>query len=346
MDHGKIVSRGWDVVKNNKFLWGLGAIAALSGGLGSGSQGSFSFNNDFTQFNEDSFPEDGPFADFIRAMESADQTGDPAAIFDAMFNFFGALFILFSVLFLVGIILWVIGIIARAGLIRSVYRAEMGKADTFGDSMRGGMASFGRLFLMRLLLFIVILGIPLAIIIGIFSVAIGGTIASGDGSFVGVLFPVICLMVCLVLPFTLLIQFVEAYAFRGIVLQDFGVIESLKHGWQVTKDNLSDNLLLGVIFFLLSLVIGAIIGVIVGIPSFLFANPMMELFTEGSISGASWVSIIIGTIVLTALSAILSSIIVAWQSAGFTLAYMEFTGMVDDVVKEKAPDDLGYESII
>ena len=57
MDHGKIVSDAWNITWNNRWLWGLGFLAALTGGSGSGGGGN-SFNAD--TFNIDPATGDMP----------------------------------------------------------------------------------------------------------------------------------------------------------------------------------------------------------------------------------------------------------------------------------------------
>lgn len=347
MDHGKIVSRGWEIGWNHKWMYGLGAIAALTSGIQlGGSQGSF----DFAGLNATpgEVPEVLENSPFFNAMLQSAETGDPVAIFEALGSMFAILASLLILAFILGIVFWFLGLGGRAGLILSVSRAEDGEKGEFMQNLRDGFGYIMPLFLMKLFLTIgvfVLFGVIFAAFFGIF----GATMFAGGEDAIGLIFPLMCGLLCLIFPFMLSLNFVDAYAFRGIVLRDQGVGESLKHGWDVLKSNFSDNFILGLIFAVLSGIVSTLIGLVITPVSLAFANPILEFMMEGAVSSGATVSILFGSLILTALTALLTGILVTWQSASFTLAYREFTGMtpvyIDPLKSEKQPDPNNFDDM-
>ena len=324
MDHGKIVTRGWELGWNNKWMYVLGAVAALTGGVQiGGSQGAFDFSSfDTTSSEIPPFLENNPiFQELLRLEPNA----DPMTVLNAILPLFGVLAALIAVALILAFIFFIIGLGGRAGLILAVNRAEEGEKSTLGQNLRDGFGYIVPLFLMKLvLLFGTLLAIGI-IPLGAFLVIIGA--ASGNDSIGGLIFGLVCLLFCLIFPLMLILGFVDAYAFRGIVLRGEGVFASLGNGFRIFRANLSDSFVLALIFWVISLVVGVVIGLVVSPVSLLFANPFLEYFMEGTVSPGATASIIIGSLVLTTLYAVLTGILVTWQSTTFTIAYRQFTGM-------------------
>lgn len=338
MDYGAIISRAWGYVWEHKWLWALGFLAALSGGGGSGggSGTGFTANPADAQQLEDFFS-GGSL---------------PAVNWTVIL---GALAALIAVLVVLGIIFYFIGLVARAGLVGSIAALDDGELElSLGSSLRGGLRHLWRLFGMQLLLFIVpalVLGASIALIF----VAAGGLAAigaSGDPSpeeILGALgAPLLCLipLICLFAIASFVLQLVSAFAFRGIVLRNLGVVESVRHGWAVVRGNLVEILLLGVIFTVIGWVYGVVVGLVVGLFALGSVGPLLlQIFSGDPITTGRAVLAAIGVIVSGILAAVLSSVLVAWRSATFTLAYRQFTGKAP-AAKEKGPENLGYDPIV
>ena len=137
-------------------------------------------------------------------------------------------------------------------------------------------------------------------------------------------FVFLCLL-CLLIPLTLVLNLIYAFAYRGIMLRDMPVMDSIRHGWRVVREHVGEILLLGLIFFVVNLIIGivatGIIGLL-GISSGLFGLMM----SGGEPTTTQIVAGIVGVLATFIIFAIISAIFTTWRSATFTLAYQQWTG--------------------
>jgi hypothetical protein len=108
-------------------------------------------------------------------------------------------------------------------------------------------------------------------------------------------------------------------------------MDSIRHGWQVVRQNLGEIILLGLAFFLIGIIVLIVtaailvpVGLLVGVPLAALMNSEAT-FLQGLLAV---LGIVIGLVVF----ALVSAITTAWQSATFTLAYLHWTGK--DVLKD------------
>lgn len=317
MDYGDIVTRSWRIVWNNKFLWVLGFLGAFtraSGNFGGGSNSSTS---------TPTAPEDW---------------GSIAAI----------IAISVCALIVVAIIIWLVGLAARGGLITAVARIDNGEKSSLRQSFRDGFARLNSLVGMNFLLYLPILIIVVLMIGGSVLTLIGsgvtagtmadsndfGAVVAGIGMFAVCFFFLMCVAVIL----GIVLNFINAFAFRGIMLQELGAMESIKHGWHVFRENMAEALVLAMLFF------G--IGIIYGMAVFMLTMPLLilmfvpllgTLFTGGEPGVGSIAFLAGGGICLGVFAAGLYSILISWQSAAFTLAYQEFVSKPGEKFEHFAP---------
>lgn len=331
MDYGKTISRAWEITWRNKWLWLLGFLAALTSGSGGGGGGGGGGNTGF-QFDQPggvpTLPE-GPLGDFLRQLEA----GDPGAIVGLL----GGLAVVFAVLCLIGIVLWFVSQAARAGLILAVDRIERGDNWQFGPALRSGATLLLPVFLFKLLVGIlpVLVGVGAAVI-GVSSIFAFASDAQGFG---GTLIVLACLTVCLILPLVFVLQFIDGYGYRGLVLRRLGVIDAIKHGWQTFRDHLGDSLILGVIVTVIGGVVGFLIFLVLAPFLALIAIPLFGYFQSGSLGAGETISIIGGALGFIVLGALLASVLTTWRSAVFTLAYRDFTGLAAPKAAPVPPTD-------
>lgn len=321
MDQGRIISRAWEITWNNRALWGLGFLAALAGG---GGGGTGNFNPDSLGVDANN-PDD--ILDAFRGTPIGQMIdGDTAAIAAVA----GIAVLVILILLALGIVFWILGTTARAGLISSVVELEHGEKITFGNAFRQGWKHIWRLFLLKLLEFALIF-LPTMLVVGVFA-AIGFMAEAPAVAVLAV--PLVCIFAIA----AFLLQFADAFAFRGIVLKNMGPVEALRHGWSLFKANAGDVLILAVIYTVIMMVVGFIAAAVLGVFALLSASPLLSFFVTGEVSGAAVVAAILGGTVATVLGAFIMSIFVAWQSTGFTLAYLEMNGEAVEI-KEKDPKD-------
>jgi hypothetical protein len=330
MDYGNLISRAWQHTWQHKWLWILGFLAALAGSGGGGGTGFNMNQSDIEQFL-------GNEAEMIRRLETFDWGLILAGL--------AAFLLLLTVM---GIVFWLVGLAARSGLITAYNNLEQGQKSDFGTAFRSGWPHVLRLIGMKIALFLPFIIVPLLLVGGLVAFVVSAIVTDGE-SLAGGPMVLLCLvpLLCL-LPFVIIIlSFVDAYAFRGIVLQNLGVIDSIRHGWRIFRDNLSHNLILGLIFTVISWIYGLIVGLIVGIFALGATGPLILQIVQGEpLSTGRMVMAGIGAIVAGILAAALTSVLVAWQSGTFTLAYRQFANLETPVLKEKDPLLQGYDPLI
>ncbi len=314
MNYGDTLRRGWQVTWNNKWLWLLGFLAALGGGGGFSS----STGGDGGTTAPGTTPNIEP--------------GMLAAII-------GGAALLFCIAFIVGILLWLVSLASKGGLITSVAELDRGQPSSFGRAFRQGWRKLLPLVGMTLLLFAVV--IVLAIILGVgfagTAVAALSAGASMDSdALAGLLgtagFVFFCLL-CLLVPLSLVLNLIYAFAYRGIMLRDMGVMDSIRHGWRVVRENLGEILLLGLLFFIINLIIGFVAVFLMGLLG-VSSGMFSLLMSGGEPTTSQLVGAGVGLLAAFIIFAIISAIFTAWRSATFTLAYQQWTGK--DTLKDSA----------
>ncbi len=253
MDYGKLFSRAWEIIWENKFLILLGALVALSGGgSGSGNQAQFAFTeNDFQWGDLPSFNFGTPFQDLDLPMIAV-----------------VGIFVLVGLLFLLGLAFWAVGTISRGGLIDAVNQIDSGNSSSFSKAFMAGWEKGWRLIGISL-----IPSIPIFVLlimgIGMF-VGYGGFDALSNGSSpmpgAGTFLPVIVLA-CLLVPTAMILGLLRNFANRACMLEEQGVISSYKRGFEVLGDNLGPALLL----FLIQVALSIGIWMMMLIPGILIA---------------------------------------------------------------------------
>jgi len=307
MDFGKVLGRAWEITWRWKMLWVLGFLAAL--GQGSGApQPNYSFSGDeFERFGY--------------------QLGDSAEQFFGLLS--GLVLGLICLMLIVAIALWVVSVIARGGLIAGVQQVEEDGSTSFGKAWSAGVRKFWTLFGLGIL---AALPLILLIIIGIIVLTLGifvgiGLMDVGEAAGITtiVLVSIICggFLCCGLFILVIVLEQIRIYGERAAILEDLGWIDAFKRGWEVLKDNLGATIILWLIFFAIGIVIFGISFVLV----FALAAPLFGLFV---INDPGWWiigPICIGGILGTVVFALIRSIVMAFTSATWTLAFRELTAL-------------------
>jgi len=315
VDYMGMIRRGWNITWNNKWLYLLGFLAALGGGITSTSNYSMN-SSDLGTGNGGISP----------------QLGAALA---------GGVLVLVCVFFILGILLWLVSLAARGGLITAVSDLDKGQKSSFGQAFRQGWRKVLPLAGMTLLLLAALI-ILIIILVSVFAGTLAGALAAGSSgdnqgltAILGSLGVVALCLLCLMVPLALVLNLIYPFAYRGMMLRGLGVMDAIRHGWRVLRDNLGEVLLLGLIFFVINVVISLIVGAIVaaiGIGGGLFSL----MLTDGQITTGQMVAAGLGLLAVTLIAAIIGAIIAAWRSATFTLAYEGWTGKATDALKDSA----------
>jgi hypothetical protein len=222
--------------------------------------------------------------------------------------------LIIAVAIVVLLVLWLVaiflGTIGRIGLIRGVVQAESGtERMNFGELFSGSMPYFWRVFGLTLLVGIVsffaflILGLPLVIC----TLGIGA--------------------LCLI-PITWFIQVLVEQASNAMVLENLGVMDGLRRGWDIVTKNLGSMVVMALILYL---GISFLAGLIIGLPLLLALGPVIA----GVVAGTAFETdsaipaglIVAGLCFLAYLPVLLllSGILRSYVSSAWTLTYLRLT---------------------
>lgn len=301
MDYGAIISRAWRITWNNKFLWVLGFLAAL------GSVGSNSGYRSSVQSGSDEF--------------SPEQIIGIASLVIAVICF----------ALLLGLVIWLVSLVSRGGLISAAARLDAGESVTLGEAFGAGTNAIGRLVGVTIMLYAPFILVGL---LAFFLAIVGGGVAAFGAmeadnldllfQRMGVVAIVFVCLACLLIPFVLLINLIHPFALRGTMLQQLGVVDSIRHGWRILRDNFGDILLLAILFFVINLVFGFAIAIVMLPLALVALAPMFAAGQFGSLGAMEVIWMVGSGLCLGLFGAALQSILTTWQSTSFTLAYLEF----------------------
>lgn len=312
MDYGQLFRRSWEIVWQNKYLFILGFLAALGAG---GTGNNFNYSVPSGSSSSTPFP-----ADFVQEVTT----------FWAQYG--GLILGLVCFFFVLGIVFWLIRLAAQGGLIEAVERVEAGEKMSFGAAFSAGTGRLGGLVGLNLILFapffligLIFAGLGLSFFIPVFQS--GGEFTQATGEAMGILAACGGLAACVLVPLGIVVTLVYPFAQRGLLIQRLGVVESIRHGWQVMTRNFGDVLLLGVAFLVIGFLFG-LVTVVFTVPfAFLAAGPFILDAIQGNainFGTTEVVSLAVGGLGLILVAAAVNSILTAYRSATVTLAYQQF----------------------
>lgn len=292
MDIGQVLSRAWKIIWRHKVLWLFGILASCgsAGGNAGGVQSSFSDGGAGPEYYFNQIPQE-------------------------------QVILLACVIFIVVLILVVLAIflstIGRIGVIRGTLQAENQGEEArlqFGELFSGSMPYFWRVFGMNLL---VGLGLALAITIIIVPLAIVLAL-----SVVGL----ICLipLIILLIPLAWLVGVWLEQASVAIVVNDLGIGDALRQGWEVIRANLGTMIVMALILYL---GVGLVGGLIIGLPLAIIVFPAMASIASGA-DQALRGGLLVAALCFVAwlpFAIVLNGILQTYIKSAWTLTYLRLT---------------------
>jgi hypothetical protein len=316
MDYGQVITDAWRITWNNKYLWVLGFLAALTSVGSSGNSSRYSFG-------------EGDFANPDQAMRMG-------ALALGLVCIFG----------IIGIVLWLVSIAARAGLVDAVNRLDDGETLTLREAFSGGTKAMWRLLGVYLLTYLplILVGIVVTIVA---IAATGGAVAMANiaenpdelmtgglvGGF-GLLALCLCLFLCALIPVTFVLNFVAEFGARATVIHKMRITESISRGWQVFRANLGPVILMSVLLFVIGIMVSVVLGMIMLPLSLVVFGPafVSAMANDGSMGSLSIAWMIGGGLLLGVVGAALMSVYQTWVSAVWTLVYKALTGKEPEAI--------------
>lgn len=294
---GEVLSRAWQIIWKHKVLWIFGIFAGCSRAGGGGSSGGGGGGG--------SGPGGGqPFSEFERIFDQISQwiSDNPWVV------------AVFVVLILILVVLSVfLGTISRIGLIKGTYQAEQGAERLiFGEVFSESMPYFWRVFGLSLLIGLMFLLIFLPLIFF-------GVITAGIG------FICIIPLLCLLIPISWAVMVVIEQANAAIVLEDLGIGDGLRRGWEVVRANIGTMIVMALILFIGS----AVVSIAFAIPVIIAVFPLAIGFAAGAERTPLLIAGVCCAVYLPILL-ILNGILTAYVQSAWALTYMRLTKPQDN----------------
>lgn len=212
---------------------------------------------------------------------------------------------------LLGLILFIMNIICTGGLIRSTSAADRGHLISFSQTWKAGLSTFWRILGVTILAILTMLVITALCGVPIVLSLLGGA----PGIVIAVLIGAILFLPYI--AFLFLLAFTVIYAEREIVLQDVGVFDALKAGWELTKQHFWKSMMVWLVMLLSGLifVLGLIIALLV------LAIPFVVIGIANLFAG-----LVLGIPVGIAFIIVASGAVTTYSYSVWTLAYETLKG--------------------
>jgi hypothetical protein len=302
MDIGEVLSKAWKIIWKHKVLWIFGILAGCGSANSSGGGGSGYQASGSNQ---------GQFS-FYAIDRLFRQVPDWAWLVIGL-----AIIALVILLVIAAIVLNAVG---RAGLVRGTQLAEQGvERLAFGELFRYSLRYFWRIFGLSLL-------VGIATFLGVLFVGIPFSIITCG---IGALILVIAL---------LLLPIVVEMSITAIVIENLGVIDGLRRGWQVFRDNLGTMIIMGLI---LSIGLGFLVLLVIGGPTILLLAPLIGGVIYGTEQSLQTGLLISGLCFLGLLPLLLivMGALRAFIGASWTLTFLRLTQpSAPEPVQEPLPE--------
>jgi len=320
MQYGALLSRAWHIIWRNKIIWVFGFLAALGSG---GGGGNLSFRGGDFNFPSSGQPGAGNLPPDVQRLLTRLFTDQTLLITIAV--------AIVCIAALVGLIFAFISALGHGGMVEMVREADETEHTSFGAGWNTGLRRMLPVFLIRFLLglptFVIIMAgiipfvlsfIPLVTRTGVGGqperLFAGSILASAFLCFL----PALCIGVLITIPLSVL----ETLAIRALVLEGPGIWGSIRRGWAILTGNLGEVVVVWLIFLLIGIGIGIVIGLPVAAVAVVAIVPLALMTAATPIFAAPLILVII---LIALLSAALRSIVEAYTSAVWTLAYRQWT---------------------
>jgi hypothetical protein len=137
---------------------------------------------------------------------------------------------------------------------------------------------------------------------------------------------VLCLLpiICLIIPVMWAVSVIVEQANIALVVENLGIIDAIKRGWQVVWSNIGNMIVMSLILILGVSIIG---GAIIGLPLLAVAAPAVAGAVAGTTEALRNGLIVSGLLFIVYLPflLVLSGILRAYTSSAWTLTYLRLT---------------------
>ncbi len=291
---GEVLTRAWQNIWKHKVLWIFGILASCArgnSGGGSGGGGNSGTGGGDVPFSGDQFAQG--ITQVGRYIEQ---------------NLW-IIFAIVMVIILLSFISYALGMMGRIGLIKGTYKIENGAQKlAFGEIWAESTPYFWRIFGLNFLIGLAFLAILIPLVLF-------GFITAGVG------FLCIIPLVCILIPASWVLAVVVEQAQSAIVIKDLGMLDGLKHGWEIVRSNAVPMIIMTLILGIGSVIIGILIAlplILAFIPIIIGMETLRESLTPIYISLACCA-------VYMPVLIFFNGILTAYIQSAWTLTYLRLT---------------------
>ncbi len=325
MNYGELISDAFRISWRNKFLWFFGFFVAGTGG------GSFNVPSSFGGSGEGGPDFGDPNGFPENSLETSWTLGQGLPLgqsgpFQGLPDNFILIAVLVGIVALLLFLLFVaLSLISDGGLAESVAAIQRGEERRFRSTWRAGRSNLWRVLGLKIMLFIISLGLLVAILIlpGIMfgavfllTESVGWRVAVGIMA--GLL--VLALMLLVFTPYWVIGKF----ALRSMVVGRERVLASIGEGYGLFRRNLGRGLLVGLFLIGLSIVVTIATLILAVILALVLAIPAVVLFVMQYPTAGIVVAVISALLFVIPLF-ILSGAIGTFYHSYWTLAYLRLS---------------------
>lgn len=318
MDFGEVLGRAWRIIWKHKILWIFGIFAGCSrgGGGGAGNSG-YRFSGTNPQGQIPQIPENDQF-------------------WSQFGNWIGThwwvVFLFILAILVLALIAILLGTIGRIGLIKGTQKADAGAEHLgFAELWDESLPYFWRVFLLALIVGVLSFVLVLALILLGFGAAV---ITLGIGLIC--LIPLFCVLLIVLWFVGLVIQLAEV----AIVVENLGIMEGVRRGWEVVQRKVGPVL----IMWLILAVIAFVGSLVIALPILVTIVPAAVAFglANAQATTPNWAPLIVGLVccaVYFPFLLVLNGILTAYSQSAWTLTFLRLTKPTDNVKPVESPEN-------
>ena len=299
MNYGDLLSEAFRLTWRNRFLWFFGFFVG----------GGASFNVPSNIGGEQGAP-------FGAASGPLRWISENLALFIAL------VIVLVVVIALVFIVL---AMLSHGALVESVAALHRGEPRRFGPAWRAGTANFWRVLGLKVLFFLMALGLAILVLLPV-GLGVVAVVAATDSTGLRILLIALLVLVGFLalifvfLPFAIVNQF----ALRELVVGRRRILESVGGGFGLFRYNIGRSLLVWLLQLGVMLGLGVATLVVVIILGAILLGPAIALFAAHHTAAAVVVGVVGGLLFLVPLF-VISGALGAFNHTYWTLAYLRLT---------------------
>jgi len=256
MDYFGLVKKSFKIVWKHKFLWILGLLA---GGTGYNNFNLYSFNlGDWnSRIKSEDLPNKIHTSLSSGIVKGQTVSTDLTAINQWASTHWWLILVIIAAVFILGIVLMIISYCCQGGLIEAVDEIEKGNKSSFGRAFVAGWHHFWSLLGSGLLVFLILLTI--------FSyLTVSGIILFFFGSKIFTVFWMVGLVPSLIV-LVIYTQVLIALAYRIIMIEKLGAVESLKKANSLIFSKFKEVILSWLVLIALGIVVGLAMALLIAI---------------------------------------------------------------------------------